>query len=92
MASGNEFGCDIDQMSALGDEFKKVLKQIQEIVGDLTTCYRGLAWEGPDAETFASDLVSSKLQTSLEQAISCLDAKRALVEDNRQKQIEISSK
>ena len=92
MASGNEFGCDIDQMAALGDLFKKAQQQIQEIVGDLTTCYKGLAWEGPDAESFNSDLAGSKLQSTLEQATTCLDAKRASVEDNRQKQIEISSK
>ena len=91
MATGNEFGCDVDAMAALSGEIKKVGDNIRQIVEDLANVFRNLAWEGQDAETFKTQLAGTKLKGQLEETTTSLAEKGKKVDENRQRQIQASS-
>lgn len=91
MADGNQFGCDIEGMTQLGDSFKTTTDRVRDVVGDLVNCYKGLAWEGPDSEQFKNEVVDSRLKNALDHVLTELEAKRKKVDENKDRQIQISS-
>lgn len=91
MAQGNEFGCDIDQMSQLSDTFKSAHDQIASLVEDLKSKYMGLPWEGPDSEEFKNQVVANQLTNCLGNVSECLESKRQKVNENKDRQIQVSS-